>query len=168
MHKRSDNLGGNLKVFTAVIAVFFVTSSAFSQPVNATKNYSSADAVKAAIAKATTEHKGDNTNTIEPLLSIGSYQVNLEYRTGGTPPTVHKGQWEFIHVVKGSADLLEGGTLVDGNGPPNMIVGKSISGGSATRISEGDYVAIPSGTPHQFFPKRTPFIMMSVHIETPK
>jgi mannose-6-phosphate isomerase-like protein (cupin superfamily) len=148
-------------------ATFFVSTNVSSAPASPLKAYSSAKTVEAAIAKAQTEHKGDNTNTLEPLLLIGPYQVNLEYRTGETPPTVHTGQFEFIHVIRGSAVLREGGTLIAGKGPPDLIVGTSIKGGSTTTISEGDYITIPFNTPHQFTPQKTPFIMMSVHIDAP-
>lgn len=129
--------------------------------------FSSAANIQAIIAKARSEHKDKSSNTVEPTVSIGPYIVNIEYRTGETPPTVHKGQFEYIQVLEGSATLLEGGTLENGKGPPNLIVGTSISGGTTRVISKGDYVVIPPNTPHQFSTTKSPFIMASVHIDKP-
>jgi mannose-6-phosphate isomerase-like protein (cupin superfamily) len=129
--------------------------------------FSSAADIQGLIAKARSEHKDNGSNTIEPLVSIGPYIVNIEYRTGETPPTVHKGQFEYIQVLEGSATLIEGGKLENGKGPPNLIVGTSISGGTSQVISKGDYVVIPPNTPHQFSTTKSPFIMTSVHINKP-
>ena len=60
------------------------------------KLFASSAEVEAALAKAKAEHKGDNTNTAEVLVSVGPYPVALEYRTGTTAPSVHKGRAELI------------------------------------------------------------------------
>lgn len=153
-----------------VIAMAFLALAAPSLAQGANQNptlFSSAADIQSIIAKAQSEHKSDSSNTIEPLVTIGPYVVNIEYRTGKTPPTVHEGQFEYIQVLEGSARLLEGGKLENGKGPPNLIVGTSITGGTSRIISKGDYVVIPLNTPHQFSTTKAPFIMASVHINKP-
>ena len=81
-----------------------------------TKLFATAAEVDAALAKAKAEHKGDDTNTVEVLVSVGPYPVQLEYRTGTTAPSLHKGQAELIYVVDGGCTLVTGGTLVGMHG----------------------------------------------------
>jgi glc operon protein GlcG len=86
-----------------------------------------------------------------PLLENGSYKVHASHRDGAGQAEVHAGETDVIHVLKGSATLVTGGTVVDGKPiAPEEIRGASIRGGEARRIAAGDVVVIPSGVPHWF------------------
>ena len=153
-------------VLTALLSF---TLPALAQP--AVKLYAPAAEVQALIAKAKTDHKSDAVNTVEPLASVTGYPIQLEYRTGTTPPTIHPGDDELIEVIEGACTLITGGTL-DGLKPgatgAMTVSGTSITGGSGRRISKGDYVLVPANTPHQYtevqglvivslhMPKKTP------------
>lgn len=86
-----------------------------------------------------------------PLLENGSYEIHASHRDGAGQAEVHAGETDVIHVLKGSATLVTGGTVVDGKPiAPEEIRGASIRGGDTRRIAAGDVVVIPSGVPHWF------------------
>ena len=90
--------------------------------------------------------------------------VGLVHRIKGTGlagGAVHDRVSEVYHVLEGSGTLVTGGTLVNPqrrdsaesvvtqiNGPG--VSGTAIEGGERRRISKGDVVIIPAGTPHWF------------------
>jgi mannose-6-phosphate isomerase-like protein (cupin superfamily) len=111
--------------------------------------YASAADVEAAMARAKAAHKGDDTNTIEVIARVGTYPVQLEYRTGATPPSVHTGQAELLYITDGGATFVMGGTLVNpkaGNG--GNLSGTGVDGGATRKLAKGDFVLVPAGTPH--------------------
>jgi mannose-6-phosphate isomerase-like protein (cupin superfamily) len=52
---------------------------------------------------------------------------------------------EVYQIVDGAGTFVTGGTLAD---PNDRTAG--ISGGEAHRVSKGDFIIIPTGTPHWF------------------
>jgi mannose-6-phosphate isomerase-like protein (cupin superfamily) len=114
----------------------------------APKVYASAAEVEQAIARARAAHKGDNTNTVEVLATVGTYPVQLEYRTGATAPSVHVAQAELIYVVEGGATFVMGGTMENARPNGGNMTGTAITGGTARQVSKGDYILVPAGMPH--------------------
>ena len=134
-----------------IAALLFSPLPVFAQA--ADKLYAPAAEVQALIAKAKTEHKSDAENTHEPLVSVKGYPVQLEYRTGTTPPSIHPGDDELIEVVEGSCTLVTGGALEGlkpGAAGAMTLNAVSITGGSSRHIGKGDYVLVPANTPHQY------------------
>jgi mannose-6-phosphate isomerase-like protein (cupin superfamily) len=130
-----------------------------------TKLFASAAEVDAALAKAKAEHKGDNTNTAIVLVSVGPYPVQLEYRTGTTAPSVHKGRAELIYVVQGGCTLVTGGTLEGAKeGKGGNMSGTAIRGGSSRKVSKGDYILVPPDTPHWYTEVRGTFVSVTLHM----
>ena len=72
-----------------IAAALLIPLPAFAQSAAppATKLFSSAADVQALIAKAKAEHKSDAANTVELVTTVQGYPVQLEYRTGTTPPS---------------------------------------------------------------------------------
>ncbi len=131
-----------------------------------TKLFSSAADVRALIAKAKAEHKGDTVNTIEHIVTLPGYPVQLEYRTGMTPPTVHPTEAELIEVIDGSCTLVTGGTLAGikpGNPGAKTLAGTAIEGGRPQKIAKGDYVLVPANTPHWYTDVHG-LVIMSLHM----
>lgn len=127
-----------------------------------TKLFASAADVDALIAKAKAEHK--TGNTVEIIANVGSYSVQLEYRTATTPPSVHKQQAEFIYVVGGGCTLITGGTLVDAKDNGANLAGTAIQGGSPRKVAKGDYILVPANTPHQYTDLQGELIMATLHM----
>ena len=63
----------------------------------------------------------------------------------------HETQVDVIYVQSGSATLLVGGTLVNGETvAPHEKRNGTIQGGFRQKVSTGDWIRIPPKTPHQF------------------
>ena len=138
--------GETMKRFLFAAALLCAAAPAFGQA--PTKLYASAAEVEQAMAKAKAEHKGDDTNTVEVLATVGPYPVQLEYRTGNTAPSVHTVQAELIYVVDGGCTMVMGGTLVNPKPNGTNLSGTSVSGGAPRKLAKGDYLLVPAGTPH--------------------
>lgn len=156
--------------FLAVLLLLPLSAVAQPGPVP-TKLFTSGVDIPALIAKAKTDQKSPNINSVEPIVTFGPYRVLLEYRTGLTPPTVHHGQAELINVLQGNATLVTGGKLT-GMQPPRSGAtsesGTGIEGAVPQKLTKGDYVLVPPDTAHQFQDVQGEFIIMSVHMFMPE
>jgi glc operon protein GlcG len=86
-----------------------------------------------------------------PLLEVGDYKVHASHRTGPGQVEIHTYDTDIIHVLKGQATLVTGGTVVSPQTiAPEEIRAASVQGGEARRIAEGDVVVVPNGVPHWF------------------
>jgi hypothetical protein len=136
-----------------LLAVCLTALPALAQPAaQPVKLYSSAADVQALIAQARAEHKGGNT--VKIIANTPGYPVQLEFRTGTTPASVHPVQDELIEVIGGGCTLITGGTLT---------AAKTIEGGSARKVSKGDYIVVPANTPHQYTEIQGELITVAVH-----
>jgi len=127
--------------------------------------------IPALLAQAKANQKSPSINSVVPIAVNGPYRVLLEYRTGLTPPTIHHGQAELVHVIQGSATLVTGGKLIGAKasqpGAANES-GTGIEGASPQKLTAGDYVVVPAETPHQFQNVQGEFVIMSVHMFLPE
>ena len=147
------------------VAAFLISLPALAQQAAPpTKLFSSGADVQALIAKAKAEHKSGNT--VELVVNVQGYPMQLEYRTGTTPPSIHPTHAELIEVVEGSCTLITGGTLVGAKpGAPGAMTmgGTAIEGGTPRKIAKGDYIMVPANTPHQYTEVQG-LIMMTLHM----
>jgi mannose-6-phosphate isomerase-like protein (cupin superfamily) len=74
------------------------------------------------------------------------YAINMIRRGAPAGAIVHPEGTEIHFIVEGAGELTTGGIAVrpQGGGPA------SIEGGYAQRVTVGDLVLIPAGTPHQY------------------
>jgi hypothetical protein len=155
-----------------LLAALLMPLPAFAQaPPQPTKLFTSGADIPALIAQAKANQKSPTVNSVVPIATVGPYRVLLEYRTGLTPPTVHHGQAELIHVIQGSATLATGGKLTGVQpGRPGTAneSGTGIEGASPQKLTAGDYVVVPADTAHQFQDVQGEFIIMSVHMFMPE
>jgi mannose-6-phosphate isomerase-like protein (cupin superfamily) len=148
-----------------------LTQSALAQPAPPpTKLFTAGTDIPALIAKAKAEQKSPAVNSVQPIATLAPYRVQLEYRTGLTPPTLHHGEAELIHVIQGGATLVTGGHLT-GILPPRPGAttdsGTGIEGAVPQKLTAGDYVLVPPDTAHQFQDVQGEFVIMSVHMFMP-
>jgi len=74
----------------------------------------------------------------------------LAHREADGQPEVHETQVDVIFVESGSATLLVGGTLLNGETvSPHEKRNGTIQGGYRQKLAAGDVVRIPARTPHQ-------------------
>jgi len=71
-----------------------------------------------------------------------------------------------MHVVEGSATVVTGGEMRDVREVgPGEVRARAIEGGETHELREGDVLAIPNGTPHQFTDVSGPFLYFVVKVE---
>jgi len=79
-----------------------------------------------------------------PLLESSLYKVSVSRREGPGVVEIHVHDTDVFYILKGS------GTLGQESAGPGQIHAKSIVGGTAHHLRQGDVIVIPHGTPHQF------------------
>jgi quercetin dioxygenase-like cupin family protein len=84
-----------------------------------------------------------------PHLVDSPTEITCGHRSGPGEVEVHEKQADVMYVIDGAATLVTGGTLVGGKMTrPGEIKGTDIQGGQTQRVSKGDVMVIPAGTPH--------------------
>jgi uncharacterized protein GlcG (DUF336 family)/mannose-6-phosphate isomerase-like protein (cupin superfamily) len=100
------------------------------------------DDVKAAFTKGSVLFGGEDGR---------NYMVHASHREGPGMAEVHELDADIIYVLDGSATFVTGGTVEGGKTTaPDEIRGASIRNGDVRRISKGDVLIVPTGTPHWF------------------
>jgi glc operon protein GlcG len=80
-----------------------------------------------------------------------NYMVHASHRDGPGMAEVHTLDADIIHVLEGSATFVTGGTVENAKPTaPGEIRGTAIKNGEERRISKGDVLIVPAGTPHWF------------------
>ena len=120
----------------------FLLATLTATPLEASSSqatYIPSEKVKAAFAKGA------------PLIETKTYKVHASRRAGPGMAEVHTWETDVFYMLEGSATFVTGGTLVDGKTiAPGEIRGTAILGGQTRRITKGDVIIIPAGTPHWF------------------
>jgi mannose-6-phosphate isomerase-like protein (cupin superfamily) len=158
-------------LFAAVLLSPALIPSAMAQPAAPPiKLFTAGADIPALIAKAKAEQKSPSVNSIQQIAVLAPYRVQLEYRSGLTPPTVHHGESELVYVIEGNATLVTGGKLIGGQPMrPGATTdsGTGIEGAVPQKLAKGDYVMVPPDTAHQFQDVQGDFVIMSVHLPMP-
>jgi glc operon protein GlcG len=103
-------------------------------------SYFDSGAVKAAFAKGSVLFD-----------SSDKYMVHASRREKPGMAEIHADDADIIYVLEGTATFVTGGTAVDGKTiAPGEIRGTEIAGGDTRKISSGDVIVVPAGTPHWF------------------
>ena len=80
-----------------------------------------------------------------------NYMVHASHRESAGMAEVHELDADIIYVLDGSATFVTGGIVENGKTTAaNEIRGSSITGGEVRRITKGDVLIVPNGTPHWF------------------
>jgi mannose-6-phosphate isomerase-like protein (cupin superfamily) len=80
-----------------------------------------------------------------------NYMVHASRREAAGQAEVHTRDTDIIYVLAGSTTFVTGGTVVDGRTTaPDEIRGAAIEDGESRRLSKGDVIIVPNGTPHWF------------------
>ena len=102
-------------------------------------NYVDHEKVAAALAKG------------GPLVKDAAFTVSGSHRDKGGQVEVHDKETDVMYVVDGEATFVTGGTMVGGKVTrPGQSIGSDIKGGQTHRLTKGDVITVPAGTPHWF------------------
>lgn len=106
-------------------------------------NYVKASAIAASMQDSLGQRPNMGVGTIQ---NGEDFRINLIRRTAPAGAIVHEQGTELHYITEGAGTLVTGGVAVRpaGGGPA------SIEGGMAQRVSAGDAILIPEGTPHQY------------------
>jgi len=94
-----------------------------------------------------------------------NYMVHTSRREGPGMVEVHTKDTDVFYVLKGSATVVTGGTMVDGKPiAADEIRGREITGGESRKLVPGDAMIIPNGVPHWFKEVQAPFLYYVVKV----
>ncbi|HYY72691.1 MAG TPA: heme-binding protein [Candidatus Bathyarchaeia archaeon] len=94
-----------------------------------------------------------------------NYMVHTSRREGPGMVEVHTKDTDILYVLKGSATVVTGGSMVDGKPiAADEIRGREITGGESRKLAPGDAMIIPSGVPHWFREVQAPFLYYVVKV----
>ena len=94
-----------------------------------------------------------------------NYMVHASRRETPGMVEVHTKDTDILYVLKGTATVVAGGTMVDGkNIAPDEIRGREITGGETRKLVPGDAMIIPNGVPHWFKEVQAPFLYYVVKV----
>jgi mannose-6-phosphate isomerase-like protein (cupin superfamily) len=114
--------------------------------------YKSAAELMATLAKNAAATPGQAT---APIVNDDHYRINIVRRGAAGTAMAHatgpaKGS-EVHYVIDGAATVVTGGTLVRLSGGTTKGPGNvTIEGGESRRVTKGDVIFIPAGTPHWY------------------
>lgn len=114
------------------------------------QHWSAADvqsANRALVAKAA----GDAHHSASKIVAdFANDSVLLAHREADGTPEVHETQVDVMMIESGSATLVVGGKLQNGETvSPHEIRNGTIQGGSRVKVAAGDVFRVPANTPHQ-------------------
>jgi glc operon protein GlcG len=94
-----------------------------------------------------------------------NYMIHASRRESPGMVEVHTKDTDILYVLKGSATVVTGGTMVDGKPTgPNEIRGREIKEGDTRSLVPGDVMIIPNGVPHWFKEVQAPFLYYVVKV----
>lgn len=100
-----------------------------------------------------------------PLTENGAYKVHASRRTEAGMAEVHVKDTDIIYMLEGTATLVTGGNVVEAKTTAqDEIRGKAISGGETRKITKGDVIIVPAGTPHWFKEVQGPVLYYVVKV----
>ena len=154
-----------------IVAVFLLV--AFGTPaVGAAQQLSSAPATFVSVAelmavlKKSADRTGSDVTAQKVSAGPNNVLVNIGHRTkeGATMEgTAHSDLTEIYHVIEGAGTVVTGGTFVNPQ-PSGANTRGTIQNGHAQRITVGDVVVIPVGTPHTFSEIESTLVFLNIRI----
>jgi glc operon protein GlcG len=87
-----------------------------------------------------------------------NYMVHASHRDRAGVVEIHEQDTDIVYVLKGSAQLVTGGTPVwTKTIAPDELRAPKVNGGETRKLVPGDVVIIPNGVPHWFKEVEAPF-----------
>ncbi|HEX3437545.1 MAG TPA: hypothetical protein VHT24_12315 [Pseudacidobacterium sp.] len=130
-------------------AFLFLSVAAYAQENTKGAEYFSAQDVQQQLADLAAKAKSAGSSSAT-LGDYTSHKIQLSIRTASGGAEIHAHYDDIFVVQQGHATLITGGTIADAKtNADGETKGTAISDGHTQKISAGDVVHIPAGTPHQ-------------------
>ncbi|MBT8146419.1 MAG: hypothetical protein KJN90_06155, partial [Gammaproteobacteria bacterium] len=104
--------------------------------------FMSASEFAAAIQQAAADRPG---MAVGRMTNTDDYRINMIQRTQAAGAIIHEVGTELHYITEGAGTLVTGGVIVRPDGGRPVI-----EGGRAQRVTVGDALLIPEGTPHWY------------------
>jgi mannose-6-phosphate isomerase-like protein (cupin superfamily) len=151
------------KIILALACVTLVSAAIWAQqpaPATLQGGHVTAADLAAIVAKQPKDRNGNQT-----FLQLAPYNINMEHRVNVPQnASVHDKEAELFYVVDGNATLVTGGKLVNPTRNGDNLTAATVEGGTAKRISKGDFILVPEGVPHWFSKIDAELTLMSLHL----
>jgi mannose-6-phosphate isomerase-like protein (cupin superfamily) len=93
------------------------------------------------------------------------YMVHASRREAPGQVEVHQRDTDIIYVLEGSSTFVTGGVAMGTRvTAPDELRGSSIDGGEIRRLTKGDVIIVPEGTPHWFKEVQGPLLYYVVKV----
>lgn len=87
-----------------------------------------------------------------------NYMVHASHRDKAGVVEIHEQDTDIVYVLKGTAQLITGGTPMGTKTvAPHELRASMVNGGETRKLAPGDVVIIPNGVPHWFKEVEAPF-----------
>lgn len=85
------------------------------------------------------------------LVTQSDLTVSGSHRNGPGQVEVHDKETDVFYIIDGEATFVTGGKMLNGKmTKAGQWLGTDIEGGQTHRLTKGDVIVIPAGTPHWF------------------
>ena len=136
----------NMRKFLAALSLFYgFTVMILAEETMPPALYFDSNQIGTDIASSLSQRPSFGVGRIN---SGDDYAINMIRRTAPAGAIIHDDATELHYIVEGAGVLTTGGVVVRPEG--NGVVFAHIKGGYSQRVSVGDLVLIPTGTPHQY------------------
>ena len=85
-----------------------------------------------------------------PVSIADQHRINVVNRVSPGTPLAHIGESELHYIIDGAATVVIGGKISGTAGAAKGGSGEVIEGGQTRRVTKGDVVFVPAGTPHWY------------------
>ena len=102
--------------------------------------------ISAALSKATATGGMKSA----PVSIADQHRINVVNRVSPGTPLAHIGESELHYIIDGAATVVIGGKISGTAGAAKGGSGEVIEGGQTRRVTKGDVVFVPAGTPHWY------------------
>ena len=131
------------KKLTIGSILFFICTLSIAQTAMPPALYIEANDINSALEKSAAERENMAVGTIN---NGDDYRINIIRRTAAAGAIVHDVGTELHFITEGAGTLVTGGIVIR----PTDGGRATIEQGLAQRVTVGDAVLIPEGTPHQY------------------
>src|ERR1051325_7885032 len=100
-----------------------------------------------------------------PLVNAPDLLVSGSHRDKAGQVEIHEKETDVIYVVEGDATFVTGGTPVgQKQTKAGQFIATDVKGGESHKLTKGDVIVVPAGTPHWFkeVPKSVSYYVVKV------